>query len=489
MRLTSKRLVKMGDPKPFDLNALFGHVDKNKDLFIQRLAEAVSIPSVSSSKEHRSQVIFMVKWMANLLRESGFSAELFELGDETFPDGSKAVLPPAILGHLGKDPKKKTLLIYGHLDVQPASKEDGWDTEPFKLVEKDGRLFGRGSSDDKGPVLGWLHAIQAYQALHIDLPVNIKCVFEGMEESGSKGLEELLIKKKDFLDDVDYVCISDNYWLGTSKPCVTYGLRGCCYFFIEVQCAAKDLHSGLYGGSVHEAMSDLVYLLNSLVSVNGRIAIPGIMDDVEPLCNNEQHVYSNIEFDIDDYRQMIGCKKLIHEDKVKTLMSRWRYPSLSIHGIEGAFHNPGCKTVIPRKVIGKFSIRIVPDQKPEHVAKQTVEYLDAQWKARNSPNTYKAYMVDGGNHWKAPLDNFNVKAAAKATKNVYNVEPDYTREGGSIPITLLFQELTGKSVILLPMGAGDDGAHSQNEKIDVRNYIEGTKVFCSYLHEIAQEGK
>lgn len=150
-----------------------------------------------------------------------------------------------------KDPKKKTVLLYGHLDVQPALLEDGWDTEPFVLTEKDGKLYGRGSTDDKGPVLCWLHAIEAFQAQKIQLPVNVKFVFEGMEESGSEGLDELLFARKDdFLSDIDYVCISDNYWLGTDHPCITYALRGICYFYVEVECASKDLHSGVFGGTV-----------------------------------------------------------------------------------------------------------------------------------------------------------------------------------------------------------------------------------------------
>lgn len=137
------------------------------------------------------------------------------------------------------------------MDVQPALIEDGWDTEPFILTEKDGKLYGRGASDDKGPVLCWIHAIEGFQALNIPLPVNVKFIFEGMEESGSEGLHDLLFSRKDdFLSDVDYVCISDNYWLGKDKPCVTYGLRGVCYFFVEIQCATKDLHSGVFGGNV-----------------------------------------------------------------------------------------------------------------------------------------------------------------------------------------------------------------------------------------------
>lgn len=167
------------------------------------------------------------------------------------------------------------------MDVQPALKEDGWTTEPFVLTNEDGRLYGRGASDDKGPVLCWIHAIEAYQKLNLDLPVNVKFVLEAMEESDSEGLEELLMSiKKDFLSNVDYVCISDNYWLGKTRPCLTYGLRGLVYFNVEVECAQKDLHSGVYGGTVHEALPDLCWLLSTLVDKNTHIQIPGIERDV-----------------------------------------------------------------------------------------------------------------------------------------------------------------------------------------------------------------
>lgn len=185
------------------------------------------------------------------MQKLNIQTELKELGTQKLPDGKTIELPPVLFGTLGTDQNKKTVIVYGHLDVQPALKEDGWDTEPFVLTERNGKLYGRGSSDDKGPVICWLHAIEAYQTLGIDIPVNVKFIFEGMEESGSVGLDELLFSQKDkFLANTDYVCISDNYWLGKDKPCITYGLRGVCYFYVEVKCATKDLHSGVFGGTV-----------------------------------------------------------------------------------------------------------------------------------------------------------------------------------------------------------------------------------------------
>ncbi|XP_044270181.1 cytosolic non-specific dipeptidase [Tribolium madens] len=476
----------MSLPEP--LSKLFSEIDKNKQKFITNLRDAVAIQSVSAWPHKRGEIRKMIEWAKDRMQKLNIQTEIKELGKQTLPDGKVIDLPPVVFGALGNDPKKKTVLIYGHLDVQPALKEDGWDSEPFVLTERSGKLYGRGSSDDKGPVLCWLHAIECYQNLGIDIPVNVKFIFEGMEESGSVGLDELVhSEKQKFLSNIDYVCISDNYWLGTKKPCITYGLRGVCYFFIEVQCAAKDLHSGVFGGTVHEAMTDLVYLMGTLVNKDGRIQVEGIYDDVAPLMEGEHDIYKKIDFDVNDYRGDIGCNRLLHnEQKEQILMHRWRYPSLSLHGIEGAFAEPGAKTVIPGKVIGKFSIRIVPNQKPAQVEKCVVAYLEKKWKEYGSPNTMKAYMTDGGNPWTEDPTHPHYTAGLKATKHVYKVEPDFTREGGSIPVTLTFQQATGKNVILLPVGAGDDGAHSQNEKIDLRNYIEGTKLLGAYLYEVGQ---
>lgn len=221
-------------------------------------------------------------------------------------------------------------------------------------------------------------------------------------------------------------------------------------------------------------MADLIYLLNSLVDKDGNIQINGINKDVAPLGEHEVETIQNITFDVDDYRKDIGCNKLAHnEDKVKLLMHRFRYPCLSIHGIEGAFYETGYKTVIPRKVIGKFSIRIVPNQTTVEVDRLVIDYLNAKWAERGSPNWYRAKMVQGGEAWVENPNDPHYEAAKRATKHVYKVDPDLTREGGSIPVTLTLQAATGKNCLLLPVGAGDDGAHSQNEKMNISNYIEG----------------
>lgn len=467
---------------------IFKYIDSNEEKFIKRLSEAVAIRSVSGCPEERGEVVKMVQYVAKMIEDLGGTTRLVELGLQTLECGTTLPLPPVLLGQIGHNPQKKTVLIYGHLDVQPAKKDDGWDTEPFVLTKKGDKLFGRGSTDDKGPVLAVLHAVEAFLTSGQQLPVNLKIVFEGMEESGSDGLDDCLKKLSDegWLKDVDYVCISDNYWLGEKKPCITYGLRGICYFFIEVECASKDLHSGVFGGTVHEAMSDLVALMGSLVDVKGRIQIPHIYDSVEQLTAQESSAYDAIDFDMETYRKDIGHGRLIHANKKDVLMHRWRYPSLSLHGIQGAFDGAGCKTVIPRKVIGKFSIRLVPNMEPATVQRLVVDYINDVHKKRNSPNVVKVQMGHGGRPWVSDFNHPHYIAGRHAVKEVYGEEPDLVREGGSIPVTLTLEELTGKSVMLLPIGACDDGAHSQNEKINCSNYIKGTKLLASYFQQVSK---
>ncbi|KAH0500520.1 Cytosolic non-specific dipeptidase [Microtus ochrogaster] len=402
------------------LKAIFQYIDNNQDRYVKKLAEWVAIQSVSAWPEKRGEIRRMMEVAAADIQTLGGSVELVDIGKQKLPDGSEIPLPPILLGKLGSDPQKKTVCIYGHLDVQPAALEDGWDSEPFTLVEREGKLYGRGSTDDKGPVAGWMNALEAYQ------------------KTG------------------------------------------------QVECSDKDLHSGVYGGSVHEAMTDLISLMGCLVDKKGKILIPGINEAVVPVTDEECQLYDHIDFDMEEFAKDVGAVTLLHSCKKDILMHRWRYPSLSLHGIEGAFSGSGAKTVIPRKVVGKFSIRLVPDMVPEAVSEQVSSYLSKKFAELQSPNKFKVYMGHGGKPWVSDFNHPHYQAGRRALKTVFGVEPDLTREGGSIPVTLTFQEATGKNVMLLPVGSADDGAHSQNEKLNRHNYIEGTKMLAAYLYEVSQ---
>lgn len=455
------------------------------DSFIDRLRRAVEIPSISADAAHRPEVVKMADFLEDELTALGAHVERRYLGEQS----PGLDLPPVLLGRYGDDPKKRSILVYGHYDVQPALKEDGWATDPFTLrVDDKDRMFGRGSTDDKGPVLGWVNAIDAHKKAGIEFPVNLLMCFEGMEESGSEGLDDLIKEEaKKFFKNADAVCISDNYWLGGEKPCLTYGLRGVSYFGIEVSGPGQDLHSGVYGGTVTEPMTDLINVMSTLVNNKGRILIPGIYDQVAPVTPEEEALYADIAFTMQDLYNGIGSKTAIFEDTKSTLMARWRNPSLSLHGIEGAFYAPGAKTVIPAKVIGKFSIRTVPNMDTDKVEELVKQHVEWEFTKLNSNNTFRFIPDHAGKWWISSPKHWNFTAAAKAVKQVWGVKPDMTREGGSIPVTLTFEQQTGKNVLLLPMGSSTDAAHSINEKLDKKNYIEGTKMLGAYLHFAAEE--
>lgn len=469
------------------LEPFFAKVEELKPKYIERLTKAVAIPSVSSDETLRPQVVKMADFLVEELQNLGFvDIQKKDLGTQPPPVADATLqLPPVVLARSGKDTSKKTVLIYGHYDVQPALVEDGWNTDPFVLTHDKVKdiLYGRGSTDDKGPIMGWLNVIEAHRELGWELPVNIVFCFEGMEESGSLGLPELIEREaKAYFTGVDTVCISDNYWLGTRKPVLTYGLRGVHYYEIIVNGPAADLHSGVFGGMVGEPMTDLVQVMALLVDSQGKILIPGIAEMVAPLTEEEDKLYDPIDYSIDDLNAATGSKTSLHDNKKDALKHRWRYPSLSLHGIEGAFSAAGAKTVIPAKVSGKFSIRTVPNIEPKKLDQLVIKHCEEVFNKLNSVNSIKAQLIHDGNYWVSNPFNDSFSAAAKATKDVWNVEPDYTREGGSIPITLTFEQELGTDVLLLPMGRGDDGAHSINEKLDVSNYIEGCKTLGAYLH-------
>lgn len=467
------------------LQPLFAKIDELKPAFISRLRRAVAIPSVSGDESLRPQVVAMSRFLQDELKQLGADdITVKPLGIQPPPvENPELELPPVILARFGQDPAKKTVLVYGHYDVQPALKEDGWATDPFVLTEKDDLLIGRGSTDDKGPIMGWLNGIEAHRELGLELPVNLVCCFEGMEESGSIGLEGLIEREaSEYFKGVDTVCISDNYWLGTQKPVLTYGLRGCNYYQIIIEGPGADLHSGIFGGIIHEPMTDLVNVMSSLVDAKGKILIEGVDAMVAPVTETESAIYDKIDFDVEQLNAAAGSDTAIHQAKQDILMHRWRYPSLSLHGIEGAFYGGGAKTVIPAKVLGKFSIRTVPNIDSHKLDQLVIDHCNAVFAKLGSPNKFKTELIHDGAYWVSDPFNEAFTAAAKATKLVWGVDPDYTREGGSIPITLTFEEQLKTNVILLPMGRGDDGAHSINEKVNVSNYIKGTKTLSAYLH-------
>ncbi|XP_019400554.1 PREDICTED: beta-Ala-His dipeptidase isoform X4 [Crocodylus porosus] len=404
-------------PSSLDLETrIFQYIDDHQNEFIENLKDWVAVKSDSIQPAFRKEVTRMMELAADRLRALGASVMLVNQLHQ-LPDGWTL---PVVLAELGKDPHKPTVCFYGHVDVQPAKKEDGWKTDPYTLTEIDGNLYGRGATDNKGPVLAWINAVETFRALKL------------------------------------------------------------------VECGKKDLHSGTFGGIIHEPMTDLVALLDSLVNMSGHILIPGIYDDVATLTEEEKKLYESIEFDLEEHKTNAGVKKFLYDTKEEILLHLWHYPCVSIHGIEGAFYEPGIKTVIPAKVIGKFSIRQVPHMALATVEKQVTQYLEEVFSKRNSPNKLKVSMPMGAMPWVADINSPMYVAARTAIITVFGEEPDMIRDGSTIPIANMFQNETRKSVMMLPIGAADDGEHSQNEKISRYNYIQGTKLFAAFFLEISK---
>ncbi|XP_068788152.1 beta-Ala-His dipeptidase isoform X7 [Struthio camelus] len=411
---------------------IFQYIDLHQSGFVENLEEWVAVESDSVQPDLRKEVIRMMALAADRLKALGATVNSVNLGSHQLPDGQNLPLPPVILAELGKDPQKPTVCFYGHVDVQPAKKDDGWKTDPYTLTEINGNLYGRGATDNKGPVLAWMNAVETFIALKLAMPVNFKFVIEGMEEAGSLGLEQLLEEEKQyFFADVDYVVISDNLWLSNRKPALTYGTRGNACFFVQVESGDKDLHSGTFGGIIHEPMTDLIALLDSLVDPTGYIRIPGIYDGVAVLTEEEKKLYESIEFDLEEHKNNSGVKKFLYDNKV-------------------------------------------------------VEYLENVFSKRKSPNKLKVSMPLGAKPWVADINDPLYIAAKRAVRTVFREDPDFIRDGSTVPIARMFQTITQRSVIMLPIGAADDGEHSQNEKISRYNYIEGTKVFAVLFLEISK---
>lgn len=485
-----------GEAEPASKSHLLNDARKlittNSDVYVQRLADAVAIRSVSTDLTRRDDCFAMADLLNHWIEDLGGSSEKVLVGFQELDDGSRFDLPPVILAEFsdGSPKTKPTVLVYGHYDVQPAEQSDGWPQDPFTLTEVDGKLYGRGSTDDKGPILAWLWAIETHRELELELPVNLKFCLEGMEESNSECLDDLLEReaKSGFLSDVDYVIITDNYWVTTDKPCLTYGLRGLATFQCEVKAGSQTLHSGVYGGCIAEPMTDVIQLLAAVSQAgHGDIGVDGCgKASAEPIGEEERELYRGITFDTDEFRKEAGdVPALLGEDAKEVLMNRWRFPSLSIHGIEGGYSGQGFKTVIPGNATGKFSIRLVPGQDGKLVEEEVKAALEKRFAELKSPNELTV-TTSSSKPWLANPRCPLYKAGASALLKVYGVKPDLTREGGSIPIAGLLQEKLGVETMLLPLGQSDDGAHSENEKMSRRNYLYGVQVLFAVIWEVAR---
>ena len=448
------------------------YLEQHQSRFLEELFELLEIPSISASPEHRGEVERCAHWLADHLRSIGLEHV------QVLPTGGH----PVVYADWLHAENRPTVLIYNHYDVQPVDPLDEWKSPPFEPVLRDGRIYGRGSADDKGQLLIHLKAIEALLKTEGALPVNLKILYEGEEEIGSEHLDSFLAAQRDLLR-ADVVLISDTAMFERGMPSICYALRGLAYFQVDLDGPSTDLHSGTYGGAVANPAEILARLIAQLKHDDGRIAVPGFYDDVRPLSDRERAEIARLPFDEDAYRRELGVGGLWGETGYSVLERLWARPTLEVCGLWGGFQGAGSKTVIPARASAKLSCRLVPDQDPERVTSQVEAFLRSI-----CPHSVKLRFTPmaGGRASITALDHPAVAAAMRALRAGFGAEPVFIRAGGSIPVVASFQHLLNLPTVLMGFGLPGENNHAPNEWFALENFVGGLKSSLHWWREVAE---
>jgi len=439
------------------------------------LFDFLRIPSVSADPKYKQDVADAASWLEKLLTELGFQAETIATKGN-----------PLVYAETPPVPGGKTILVYGHYDVQPPDPLERWETPPFEPTVRNGNVYARGATDDKGQFLTHLFAAEAYLK-NTELPkVQIKCLFEGEEESvGSVSLYEFLkdeANRKKLA--CDCVVVSDSSMFGENQPAITYGLRGILAFEIFITGPNRDLHSGDFGGTVLNPGIALTKMLAGLVDENGKILVPNIYDDVCPITDLEKEEQRKLPFNEQEFFKKIGLDEGFGEKGFTTLQRRWCRPTFDINGITCGYQGEGSKTIIPNQASAKFTFRLVPNQNPEKVAANVKRRLMTLL----PPGVEMRLKYEhGAPGMRSPLESPYIQKAAKALQEVFETPPVFTRQGGSIPVVAELRDRLGAEVLLLGWGQDDDNLHAPNEKFSLRNFQRGTRASALLMHLLAEE--
>ena len=449
---------------------LINYLENNKERYLQELKEFIAIPSISTNPENKEDVQKCANWAAEHLRNIGMS------NVKIFPTEGHPVVYAEWIGAKGKP----TVLIYGHYDVQPVDPVELWESPPFEATIRGDNIYARGSADDKGQVFIHFKALEAYLKNNGSLPVNVKLILEGEEEVGSVNLPKFMNENKDLLK-ADLVVVSDSSMFAKGVPSICYGLRGLCYMQIDLVGPKSDLHSGSFGGSVHNPIQALTEIIASLHDKNGRITIPGFYDDVLPLTKKEREAFKKLPWSDKKYAKELGVKQLYGEKGYTTLERLWARPTLECNGIWGGFTGEGAKTVLPSKASAKISMRLVPHQKSAKIAKLFEKHIK---KIAPKTVTVTVRNLHGGEPAITPIDSPGVQAAVAALEKGFGKKPLYQREGGSIPIVVDFKKILGLDTVLLGFGLPDENAHAPNEFLNLDNFYNGMKTVVHLFNEL-----
>jgi acetylornithine deacetylase/succinyl-diaminopimelate desuccinylase-like protein len=450
---------------------LASYLDRTREQRLESFKALLRIPSISGIPAHAPDCREAAEFIAADMRSIGL--EHVDVSDT----GGHPVVYGDLLGAAGKP----TVLVYGHYDVQPVDPLDLWESPPFEPVVRDGRMLARGSSDDKSQIHMHLRAIEALLATDGKLPLNIKLIFEGEEESSSIHLDAWLENNRDRLQ-ADFAVISDTSFFEGNLPSITVSLRGLTYFQLDVFGSPVDLHSGGYGGAVDNPINVLCQIVAGLKRPDGRVSVAGFYDDVVEPSPLEREALARLPFDEDAYRESIGVPALIGEPGYTVLERLGMRPTLDVCGIWGGFEGEGPKTIIPAHAHAKISCRLVADQDPEKIFQLVAERI-----AEIAPKTvrYSIQSLGDGRASVVPIDHPATQAAARALAASFGAEPLYTREGGSVPVCASFDSILGLQTVLLGFAPPDGQFHAPNEWMSMANYETGIRAIARYWEEVA----
>mgnify|MGYP003289255823 FL=1 len=441
------------------------YIEQNKDRFLEELFTILRIPSISAKTDHKADMYFCAEAIADLLVEAG--------ADEA--GVCETMGHPVVFGQKIVDPKAKTVLVYGHYDVQPVEPLDKWHTDPFEPVVKDGAIWGRGANDDKGQL--FMH-IKAFEFLLASgqLRHNVKFLFEGEEEIGSPSLPAWIKAHKKLLKS-DICLVSDTTMISEKVPSINCGMRGLSYLEVKVIGPNKDLHSGHYGGAVANPIQVLCEMIASLIGPDGRVTVPGFYDDVVELSRGDRKLLSKAPFDMKEYKEFLGVDALRGEKGYTPLERTGIRPCLDVCGIYGGYTGEGAKTVLPSEATAKISMRLVPNQDSATITRLFTEHF-----LSIAPDYVKVEVIPhhGGDGFLIPISSPAYKAAEKAMTEVYGIEPVPSRGGGSIPILADLQRILGIDPLLMGFGLERDTIHSPNESYLLKQLFAGMEAIALF---------
>jgi acetylornithine deacetylase/succinyl-diaminopimelate desuccinylase-like protein len=457
------------------MQSVIDYIDAHRARFVDELKAWVRIPSISSEPSHSADVLASAEHLAAHLRGLGAARA------EVWP----TAWHPAVFAEWEGPPGAPTLLVYGHHDVQPVDPLDQWISPPFEPAVREGRMWGRGVVDDKGQVYIHAKAIESFVRTRGALPIRLKLIVEGEEESGSVNLDGLL---RDHAADLaaDFVCVSDTAMFGRGIPSLCVGLRGLAYVEVVVEGPSTDVHSGSFGGGIANPVHALARMIASLHDAAGRVTIPGFYDRVRRLSPAERAQIAALPFDEKEWLAASGSSAALGEEGYSTLERIWARPTLDVCGITGGFQGEGAKTIIPARASAKVSCRLVPDQEPDEIMRMMRDHL-----VRIAPPGVRVSveMLHGGRPYLAPTDHPIYEVAKRAFSKAFGRDTVFMREGGSIPFVRTIADATGKPCLLMGFGQPDENAHAPNEWLDLGNYHLGIKSAAWLYDEIARMGE